>query len=201
MESQSKPTHGTADIDIFRRMRIIEAMEHLLQKRTFGQITVTEICRQADISRPTFYHYFQDKYETAQWLWDMAAEKYLKECGRSLGWTESNAGMLRAFKEHSAFFAAANSPSADFNACLNYGYRQRIAFLEDVVRSLSPALLSDDLRFQIKFFVDAESRCIAQWNREGMRETPEVLARRIELCVPRELHDLVEMAHRQYRES
>ena len=50
------------------KLWIAEAMGRLLQKKSIGDIRVTEICREAQIERPTFYYHFQDKYELMAWM-------------------------------------------------------------------------------------------------------------------------------------
>jgi AcrR family transcriptional regulator len=44
---------------------IADAMRRLLVLRPIDQIRVTEVCREAEIARPTFYYHFEDKY--ASW--------------------------------------------------------------------------------------------------------------------------------------
>lgn len=44
---------------------ILHAFATLMQEKRFDDITVNDICDQAEISRTTFYHYYIDKYD---WL-------------------------------------------------------------------------------------------------------------------------------------
>ena len=50
------------------KLWIASAMGRLLQQKPVGQIRVTEICREAEIERPTFYYHFQDKYDLMAWM-------------------------------------------------------------------------------------------------------------------------------------
>lgn len=43
--------------------RILEAYQILLQKQVVEDISVKNILELAHVSRPTFYHYFTDKYD------------------------------------------------------------------------------------------------------------------------------------------
>ncbi len=181
-----------------RKFEIVEAMEQLLKNKSIDTLSITDICQEAGISRPTFYRYFIDKYDVAQWLWNQVGEKYLAECGRSLGWYESNLGMLESFKDKAAFFSPATQGDEDPNACINHGYRKRTEYLEAVISEYDGVLLTEDLRFQIQFFTDAESRTIAHWLNQGAPASPEKMARRIEACVPRELHAIINKAHQRY---
>ena len=47
---------------------VADAMKRLLVKKPLDKIFVTEICREAEIERPTFYYHFQDKYDLMAWM-------------------------------------------------------------------------------------------------------------------------------------
>ena len=44
-----------------------ESFKELLKRGTFDKITIKMITDGAGVIRPTFYHYFQDKYEGMEW--------------------------------------------------------------------------------------------------------------------------------------
>lgn len=46
---------------------IADAMMRLMARSPIEKIRVTDICKEAEISRPTFYYHFKDKYELAAW--------------------------------------------------------------------------------------------------------------------------------------
>lgn len=184
--------------DALRRRSIADAMEDLLKTVPFDKVTVASICNRSGISRPTFYHYFKDKYDVVQWRWSQAGEQCLRECGRSLGWYESNLLMLREIYAHKNFFVRALENDVDPNSCIRHGCRERVEYLKEAIRDFNGTLLDETLIFQIEFFVDAESRAISAWARGGMRIAPETLARRIESCVPRRLHECIERACENY---
>ena len=43
-------------------------LSFLVRKSAIDKISVTEICRAADIERPTFYYHFRDKYDLVAWM-------------------------------------------------------------------------------------------------------------------------------------
>ncbi len=47
---------------------IADTMRKLLSTKSLDKIRVTEICRAAEIERPTFYYHFQDKYDLMAWI-------------------------------------------------------------------------------------------------------------------------------------
>lgn len=58
------------DLRIFKTEKaLVEAMYVLLEGRHFNQLTVNDLCKEALISRVTFYNYFNDKYDfLGYWL-------------------------------------------------------------------------------------------------------------------------------------
>lgn len=56
------------------KLWIAAAMKRLMAKKSLEKIRVTEICREAEIERPTFYYHFQDKYELVAWIFFQDAE-------------------------------------------------------------------------------------------------------------------------------
>ncbi len=51
------------------------AMFFLLSEKAFEEITVGELCEQAQYPRATFYNYFDDKYDLLNYCWLSLAEK------------------------------------------------------------------------------------------------------------------------------
>lgn len=55
-------------MSIRTRKWIAETMKKLMVKKPIDKIRVTEICREAEIRRPTFYYHFKDKYDLLAWM-------------------------------------------------------------------------------------------------------------------------------------
>lgn len=47
---------------------IADKMKELMKTKPLDKIRVTEICRIAEIERPTFYYHFKDKYDLVAWI-------------------------------------------------------------------------------------------------------------------------------------
>ena len=47
---------------------IAEAMKRLLVRKPLAKIFVTDICKEAELERPTFYYHFKDKYDLMAWI-------------------------------------------------------------------------------------------------------------------------------------
>lgn len=175
------------DMPFITKMKILDATDRLMRTTLLDKLTVRDICEEANVSRATFYRHFRDKYDISQWYWNFFAEQSLKKTGITLDWYECNLMMLQGFRERFTFFL--NSfRSETYNSCREHGYRCRIAFLRETIASYYGMDLTDELEFEIKFFVEAESRAVVDWLREGMPCPAETIAHYIEGCVPPKLY-------------
>lgn len=50
------------------KLWIADKMKKIMAKKSLDKIRVTEICREAEIERPTFYYHFKDKYDLVAWI-------------------------------------------------------------------------------------------------------------------------------------
>lgn len=83
---------------------ILNSFNEIMEKKPFEKITVEEVCRHADISKPTFYRYYRDKYDVMTYNFqllfehyydlykDLKMEKFLSEMYRS---TQENIKPIR----------------------------------------------------------------------------------------------------------
>lgn len=59
----------------FTKLAIVHTFVDLLDKKPLSKITVTEIIEACEISRNTFYYYFQDIYDLVDYLFSIEIEK------------------------------------------------------------------------------------------------------------------------------
>ncbi len=183
---------ATTDYDFLTKLRLVEVADRLLAHTPFDKLSVSAICTEAAVSRSTFYRHFDDKYALVNWLWSTSASRCFAVGENDFDWYLNNLQMMEFSKQFPALFTAALAASNDYNSCINYGYRQRVSYLENYIQKRDPALLTEDIRFQIHFFVKSESEAIGKWMRNGFKESPEKLAHQIVQCVPNELKTLVD---------
>jgi len=62
---------------LYSKKVIIEAFLLLLQEKNLNKITVTDICKEADINRGTFYSYYNDPFDLMRSIEDEMIEKMM----------------------------------------------------------------------------------------------------------------------------
>ena len=61
------------------RILLEEGLKELMKRHSFEKITVKMITDEAGVLRPTFYNYFQDKYELLEGIFCEDIEKQMRE--------------------------------------------------------------------------------------------------------------------------
>lgn len=60
--------------------KIIESLITLMQNKSYESITIVELCKEADVSRKTYYRYFYEKSEVLQCIWEYLMTEYIDYC-------------------------------------------------------------------------------------------------------------------------
>lgn len=183
------------------RMRIVLALETLLQEYPLKKVSVSDICRATGISRPTFYKYFSNKYRIIQWYWDKLHEDTLKglraipdwrdrfrmQMARMIGFMRDNERLfIWAFRSE-GYYAELNRESI-----MDHGYHRRVEYLERVIGEKTGVPITPSQRFTIEFYVRGETSAVASWLRSAERVEPEQLAEQMFDCFPQRLYSLMD---------
>lgn len=173
------------------KVLIIDALCDLLAAHSLKDITVEDICEQAGVSRRTFYRHFESKYAVAQWCWQQSSWRYILRVGRDLNWHDSLTLGFKQAEPYLMFFIEA-SKDGGYESCQEYGCRLRKQTLRETVVDYCHVSLTEELEFQIDFFADAEAVAVRTCMTNERDFNPERFAELLELCVPQELHDLLD---------
>lgn len=68
---------------LYSKKVIIDAFLLLLQENNLNKITVTEICKEADINRGTFYSYYNDPFDLMRSIEEEMIEKMMSTINNS----------------------------------------------------------------------------------------------------------------------
>lgn len=170
----------TLDQSIELKHRVLRCID-----RPIDQITVTDICAACGISRQTFYTHFKSKYDIAYWYLALAEDLYLFEVGRSLSLSAGLSAFFAFLYEEKEALSLAfeKEPSKDE---LRVRLERTIGQLAMTLQDLGVELTEDKM-FCLGYTVESANCLVAGWCLRGMEVPPEVMARRVEMCVPQAL--------------
>ena len=158
-----------------------QALTRLMQQKDFQSITVTDVVREADINRGTFYIHYKDVGDLLQRLEDEMAERLILVCKKyAYANTEVNAfpyltELYRFAQDNADLCLVLLGPNGD------RAYTERICsilrsyFLQDFLSRFYTGS-SDRLDHFCSFIVSGNLTLTLQWLSGGMKETPEEMA-------------------------
>lgn len=114
------------------KLRLAQAMNQCMKKASVENITIKEICFEANCSRQTFYRCFKDKYDLINWYFDCILRISFDRMGQ--GRTIYD-GLLKKFQyiqEESLFFHAAFSTDSQ-NNLRQHDFEMIYAFYLDLI--------------------------------------------------------------------
>lgn len=158
----------------------------LLETKKLPQITVTEICKQADINRGTFYLHYKDPYE----LFEVMQKEMNQEIGETLHKDQSPCGeggslikLLNIIQEKKTIYRimildrGESSFLSEVLLEFHQDYLQRKG--DDPNQKDSPAM-----DYAFTYMVHGSMGVINQWLESNGEESPEAIARIISSFKP-----------------
>ena len=173
------------------KMKIVEACNNLCKTIPYEHVRVSDIVKEAGISRTGFYYHFQDKSAIVLWMSDQFYAEGLDEIGRTLTWFEGHLVTTHLFKKFNALFnSAAND--REYRSGQSYYVRHRQKILTDTLVNYQEKQLTPLLKFQIEALPYSEMAMANKFMANEFDLTLKEYAKLAASLAPRELHDALD---------
>ena len=157
-------------------MAVVKALGQAMRTTSIDRVRVTDLCREAAISRATFYEHFPDVYGVATWAWDHLMESSLYLVGETYDCYTAHLRKFQALRQHREFFGNAMRTVGYESICQHGGRRMAEIFEEAAERGLGRGLTEHE-RLELEFFNTGAKHMTRHWVERGMVEEPEEMAR------------------------
>lgn len=170
------------------KYRLAESMKQLVKKKRIDAITVAEIIQLADVSRPTFYRHFRDKYDLVNWFFQKLCDRSFMQMGVSLTITKALNRKFEFLRGEKDFFAAAFSCRSQ-NNLMDYDYHCIYQFYSDFIKKGGEADFTPEIRFLLEMYCHGSIIMTAQWAVSGMTTPPDKMAAFLVEALPPKLRE------------
>ena len=164
------------------RLLLKTALKELMQEKAFSQITIKDICTQADLNRTTFYLHYNDQLNLLTDLENEVCEKTL-EYLKNVKPAADAPGMIEAFlryvQENASLFRVLffNAGGEDFRSRFIQNSMAALRF--NIPVSCAP----EEEPYVLRFLMEGSIHMIMEWIKEDFNLTPRQLAELIyQLC-------------------
>lgn len=171
-----------------KKYQFASALNTLMKTQPLDKISVTQIVEEADVTRPTFYRHFKDKYDLVNWYFDKLAQRSFRQMGISMSFREGLITKFRLMQEEKIFFRSAFL-SENQNCLIDYDYECIYQFYSEVIKQKGIPM-EEDMDFLLRMYCRGSIYMTAEWARNGMKISPEQMADRLSAAVPPKLFEL-----------
>ena len=156
-------------------LAVVAALDERMQRVSIERVKVVDLCRDAGISRATFYEYFQDVFAVATWMWDHLMETTLYRMGSTLDCYTAHLRKFEALREHRRFFENAMR-IVGYSSICQHGGRMVYELMEGEFERKAGRALTAHEALWLEFFNTGAKHMTRHWVERGMVEDPPEMA-------------------------
>ena len=168
------------------RKIISAAFYELLQKYTIEDISVGQITQTAEVSKPTFYRYYRDKYDLLNQMFDVMFEP-MREAERSFSWGEAMLRILKNLEQNLKFFQNGVKSEAQ-HSLRNYNMTCISDAITDMLARRGVDVTTDEIAFAIRSCAITHTAAVAGWACDEHRMPKETFVRLLKASLPHNLY-------------
>ncbi|MGN1370663.1 MAG: TetR/AcrR family transcriptional regulator [Candidatus Coprovivens sp.] len=164
---------------------IVRAFFSLLEKKSFDEIRVNEICDVAMVHKTTFYNHFEDKYDLLNFI--------VKELHNDIkNKADTNNGIIAYYLSIARLYIEKAKENPDLINALNSSRSDGLSsymlydiYVKDVEEQIANLDISMDIpaRYIADFYVSAVFSLLNSWFRNGMKEDEETIIKYIDFLI------------------
>lgn len=166
-----------------------ESFQELAAEKRIDKITITEITNNCEMSQPTFYNHFKDKYDLIVWIYIHESNEIMSKIGRDgYSWSDTLLDGSRYFAEKREYFINALKHTSGQDSFLRYLQKVNSELmLTEVRKKLMTEYIPDEIYGMIKIYVYGTVQHMLEWLMGDMCLSPEKVAEIWENSLPEPL--------------
>lgn len=170
-------THEEASLQT--KNMLAESLKQLMQKKPLNKITVTELIKECNVNRKTFYYHFQDIYDLLKWILDKEAIEIVKSYDLLLDYEEAVTFTISYVQKNAHILNCAYS-SIGREEMKRFFKKDFIDVISKIINGLkeeiNPTLSTDFINFLIEFYTEAlASTLVSLFSEPNQRSTEQLV--------------------------
>lgn len=150
------------------RMKIGAAFMELLQTKDIAHVTVSDICKKAEVNRSTFYSNYLDVYDLADKM-----REHLEEDLRLLF---ADSSILGDMPSSIRFFTHIRDNQIYYRTYFKLGYDNKFQLVQYDKKQAELDFENKNIKYHVEFFRNGLNSIIKMWLEGGCEESPEEMA-------------------------
>ena len=172
------------------RNSLAVALKKRMETTEFSKIRVSDLLKDCNIVRSTFYYYFSDIYELLEWMLNTELIGLLEKCDELYTWDQGITMLMEYVWDNSKMCLCAFH-SIGRGSLEKMFYKNCYVLMERFVNTgfSNVEVASEDKAFIMDFYVRAYVSALAAWLVGGMKKNPQAMVDMIERTVSGGIED------------
>ena len=140
------------------KMMLCNSLKSIMKHKPFSKITVSELIKDCNLNRKTFYYHFEDIYGLLKWMLEQEAFEVVKQFDLLVDYKDAF-GFVIDYVEQNAYFLNCIYDSVGRDELKRFLYQDFIGIMEKIVRDTETKLnieVNDSFRkFICNFYTEA----------------------------------------------
>ena len=149
-------THEEASLNT--KLMLCNSLKEIMKHKPFSKITVSELIKDCNLNRKTFYYHFQDIYGLLKWMLEQEAFEVIKQFDLLVDYKDAF-DFVMDYVENNAFFLNCIYDSVGRDELKRFLYKDFVGIMEKIIRESEKNLnitISDSFRkFICNFYTEA----------------------------------------------
>jgi probable dihydroxyacetone kinase regulator len=127
---------------------LCDSLKELMKHKAFSKITVSELTRECDVNRKTFYYHFEDIYALLKWMLQQEAIEVVKQFNLLVDYQDAFEFVFKYVNQNS-FFLNCIYDSVGRDELKRFFYQDIIGIIEQIIRNSEKELgvtITDNFR-------------------------------------------------------
>jgi len=144
---------------------LAESFLELAQKTSIDKITITEITNNCQMSQPTFYNHFQDKYDLIAWVYTKNVNRIMENIGQEdYKWENTLMDGAKYFEDNKVFILnALKHTSGQDSFMRNMTAINEKLLITEIRKKLKQKKMPILLEYYIKFYCHGTVQFLFDW--------------------------------------
>ncbi len=139
------------------KKKLCATLKELMKHKAFSKITVSELIKNCDLNRKTFYYHFEDIYGLLKWMLEQEAFEVVKQYDLTTDFHDAF-HFVFDYIEKNAYFLNCIYDSVGRDELKRFFYKDFIGIVEtlvlDIEKELSADITDDYRRFICNFYTE-----------------------------------------------
>ena len=165
---------------------LADSFLELAEKIPINKITIANIAENCEVTQPTFYRYFKDKYDMIAWIYARQAGEFIGKIGeKGYLWKDTLLDGMRFYDENRNFMVNALKHTSGRDSFLFQMSDMNMRFIEDEIkRKLKVKECPQDLTAIARMFCYGTNQFLYDWLIKSSDLSCEQVADLMEKSVP-----------------